>query len=479
MDDTTGLTATATQHDDEQAAVGNVCSQLVLLLDGEHPMEPSVRVLLPHFHEVLIGRGFARDFKIEDSRGKRTLRVTVRDGWASSKHVRLTRIASVWTCEDLESKNGTLLDGQPITKASLTNGCMVEIGHHLFCFRTAQVNDAREIVRDDQLSPPTPELATFDGELEAAFAALSDVAQRTVPVLIQGESGTGKEIVTRALHQMSGRSGQLVALNISALPEGLLPSELFGFRKGAFSGANDDRLGLVRSAQGGTLFLDEFGDLPAPAQAALLRVLQELEVVPVGATKPIAVDLRLAAATHRDLDKLVQAGVFRADLMARLKGFVLKLPRLAERKVDLGLLIRAIVKRMPDPPSTLAFAPTAARALFLHSWPLNIRELEQALRAAVAVAKEAPIRLEHLPADVRKALDEPVEPAPVPLPRATRTRQPLYGDDPEILNELLKKHDGNVAAVAAELDKARIQIQRWLKKYGIDANAFRPARRGK
>jgi DNA-binding NtrC family response regulator len=480
MDEPTGLTATATQHDHEHHDDGNLCSQLVLVLNGHDPMEPSVRVLLPHFHEVLIGRGLEQDFKIEESGGKRVLRVTVHDGWASSRHVRLSRVASLWTCEDLKSKNGTLLDGQPITKATLTNGCLLEIGHHLFIFRTAPIQDVREIVSDDKLTPPTPELATFDGELEAAFMALRDVAQRAVPVLIQGASGTGKEVVTRALHRLSGRTGQLVAINSAALPEGLLSSELFGHRKGAFSGANDDRLGHVRAAQGGTLFLDEFGDLPAAAQAALLRVLQELEVVPLGTSKPVTLDLRLAAATHRDLDQLIATGAFRADLLARLKGFILKLPRLEERKVDLGLLIRAIVRRMPDPPSALSFTPVAARALFRHKWPLNIRELELTLRAAVALAKDAPIREEHLPEDVRKALHS-VETAPALRPARPPAKPPkeqLHGDDPELLKALLKKHHGNIAAVGVELDKARVQIRRWLTKYGIDPNDFRPARRG-
>jgi DNA-binding NtrC family response regulator len=481
MDALTGLTATATQYDDEETSVGNTCAQLVLVLNGEAPMEPSVRVLLPPFHEVLVGRGLEPGLKIEESGAQRILRITLRDGWASSKHARLSRVAGVWTCEDLKSKNGTLLDGHPITKATLTSGCLLEIGHHLFQFRTAPVQDDREIVYEHMLSPPTPELATFDGELEATFAAMNDVAQRNVPVLILGASGTGKEIVTRALHQLSRRTGPLVAINLASVPEGLLPSELFGHRKGAFSGANDDRIGHVRAAQGGTLFLDEFGDLTSSAQAMLLRVLQEREVVPLGTSKPVSVDIRLAGATHRDLDQLIATGAFRADLLARLKGFILKLPRLEERKMDLGLLIRAVVKRMPDPPSALAFTATAARALFRYNWPLNIRELELTLHAAVAMAKDAPIREEHLPDEVRRALHA-VEPPPVAnsvaQPTAKRPKEQLYGDDPVVLKALLKKHDGNIAAVGAELDKARIQIRRWLEKYGIDANDFRPARRG-
>ena len=148
-------------------------------------------------------------------------------------------------------------------------------------------------------------------------------------MLIEGESGTGKEVIARAIHGMSGRQGAFVPVNCGALPENLVESELFGYKKGAFSGAQTDHPGLVRSADGGTLFLDEIGDLPASSQAALLRVLQEKEVMPVGGTRAVAIDLRVVAATHRDLDDMVAEGSFRHDLFARLAGFRVTVPPLA------------------------------------------------------------------------------------------------------------------------------------------------------
>src|SRR5262249_43364073 len=158
----------------------------------------------------------------------------------------------------------------------------------------------------------------------------------TIPVQVRGDSGTGKELVSREVHRRSARTGAFVAVNCGALPTGLVESELFGFRKGAFSGATEDREGLVRAASAGTLFLDEIGDLPAPSQAAFLRVLQERAVLPVGGTSPIPVDFRLISATHRNLDELAANGKLREDLLARLSGFRIDLPRLKHRLEDLG-----------------------------------------------------------------------------------------------------------------------------------------------
>src|SRR5262249_27344255 len=163
--------------------------------------------------------------------------------------------------------------------------------------------------------------------------------------LIEGETGTGKEVIARAIHGLSGRPGPLVAVNCAALAPSIVQSELFGYRKGAFSGAADDRLGLIRSADRGTLLLHEIGDLAAPAQAAILRALQERRVMPVGSTGEVAVDVRFCAATHRRLQELVRSGDFREDLLARLSGFVIRVPPLRERREDLGLLISTIIGR--------------------------------------------------------------------------------------------------------------------------------------
>src|SRR5262249_31546947 len=283
------------------------------------------------------------------------------------------------------------------------------------------------------------------------------VARSMIPVVLEGETGTGKEVLARALHGISGRTGEIIAVNCGALPRDLVEGELFGHRKGAFSGATEDRLGLVRSADKGTLFLDEIGDLPASAQATLLRVLQEREVRPVGGTRTISVDLRVVAATHRSLDQMVAAGEFRADLLARIAGYRFEMPPLRARREDMGLLLGAILKRLaPERAAATSIHPRAVRALLGHPRPGNVRELEQCLRGAVVLAEGGPIELEHLPAVVQRVLVGPA------------ARDSEEGARQEQILALLREHRGNIAAVAKHMGKARMQVQRWLKRYGID-----------
>ena len=213
----------------------------------------------------------------------------------------------------------------------------------------------------------------------------------------------------------------------------------------------------VRSADGGTLVLDEIGDLPLSAQAALLRVLQEREVRPVGATKPVGVDLRVVAATHRALDDLVAGNEFRADLLARLRGYEIALPALRDRLPDLGLIVADLLRRLA-PDRTVTFELDAARALVGYAWPLNVRELEQALSVAIGLSGGDRIQLEHLPASVQSALQ-------------ARPENTVLGDDDLALcdrvSALLREHSGNVSAVARAMGKDRKQIRRWIERFGI------------
>jgi transcriptional regulator with PAS, ATPase and Fis domain len=284
-----------------------------------------------------------------------------------------------------------------------------------------------------------------------------------VPIVLRGATGTGKEVIARAIHAASGRGGPLVAVNCGALPDELVESELFGYRKGAFSGALEDRPGLMRSADGGTLLLDEIADLPLATQAVLLRVLQQHEVLPLGASRPVPVDLRVIAASHRDLEAEVSAGRFREDLLARLAGLTAVVPSVAERREDLGILIAALLGRLPDPAS-IRFSVDAGRALVRYGWPRNVRELEQAVGAAVALASSGMIDLAHLPATVGDHTSTPAVDAPLSPADAAR-REQLLG--------LLTTHKGNIAAVARAMGVARMQIHRWLERYDLDVTAYR------
>ena len=237
-----------------------------------------------------------------------------------------------------------------------------------------------------------------------------------MPVVLLGDTGTGKEVVARAVHSLSNRAGEFVAVNCGALPPNLLESQLFGHVKGSFTGAVRDEPGFIRSAQGGTLLLDEIGDLPQAAQAALLRVLQEKEVVPVGGARAHRVDVRVLAATHRDLEDLVERGDFRRDLWARLNGLVYRMPKLCDRREDLGIVLAGILTRT-GVRSDLRVAPEAGAAMIRYEWPLNIRELEQCVSRAAALAESEAIELEHLPASVahaRATTTAPKKPAPAP-----------------------------------------------------------------
>jgi transcriptional regulator with GAF, ATPase, and Fis domain len=283
---------------------------------------------------------------------------------------------------------------------------------------------------------------------------------------------------------MAGRRGELVAVNCGAIPDSLVESELFGHKKGAFSGASEDRLGLVRGADGGTLFLDEVGDLPLASQAALLRVLQEREVLPVGGSRPVPVDLRVVAATHRNLPAMVEHGEFRQDLYARLSGFSLELPALRERREDIGLIIAPLLARHG---ADLTLHPgievDAARALLRHDWPRNVRELESCLAAASVLAGAEPIALGNLPAEVRASVDHPPPGAgpdaePVPGSAASEPARELVlsEEDRRIRDQLaraLEEHGGNLSAVARAMAKDRKQIQRWVKRFALEPDRFR------
>jgi transcriptional regulator with AAA-type ATPase domain len=434
---------------------------LVLAFECGRPRAGSVRYRLADLTVVHLGRGSER--RAEKAGTELTVRIP--DKWMSSKHAKIEPSFGRWVLVDTESKNGSIVDGHTTKRAVLTDGSLIELGHTLFIFFERLPIEAD--------APALLELAATDGDpglvtllpaWQAELGRIRQIASSEIPMLIEGESGTGKEVIARAIHGLSGRKGAFVPVNCGALPENLVESELFGYKKGAFSGAQTDHAGLVRSADGGTLFLDEIGDLPPSSQAALLRVLQEREVMPVGGTKAVPIDLRVVAATHRDLDDMVADGTFRHDLFARLAGFRIQVPPLAERRSDLGLLLGALHARL-FPADHPGIDIEAARLLLRYPWPLNVRELEQALATAQVLAGTELVRPEHLPDTVRSGRP-PGAPRPVVLSET----------DQQIRDQVvaaLREHQGNVSAVARALDKDRKQIQRWIKRFGLDPGSYR------
>ena len=423
---------------------------LFVALQCDRPAAGGARIALDDAELVVIGRGAS----LAVQRQSGSLRIDLPDARASSTHLRLHRVLGSWLAEDAGSKNGTLVEGRRIEREPLADGAILELGHTFLLFRES-LPDAGDLLEGRTAQTLHPALA-------AELRNLELMAKSRVPVLLRGESGTGKELLAASIHRLSGRPGAFVPVNCGAIAPNLVESELFGHTRGAFTSATEAQQGLIRAADRGTLLLDEIGDLPLPAQAALLRALQEEEVLPVGAAKAVKVDLRVVSATHRDLEALAGEERFRPDLLARLSGFVFTLPALRERREDFALLVAALLGKLSA--LDVAFSPEAARALLRHEWPLNIRELEKSLSSAAVLARGGTIEVEHLPAVLREP-QKPQRSAPVLEPQDVERRAALV--------DLLRANAGNVTAVARAMGKARVQVQRWLRRYGLDPLTFR------
>jgi DNA-binding NtrC family response regulator len=431
---------------------------LFLVLEADRPEAGGARVSLDTVREIEIGRGPARTFTREGPK----LTVRVPDQRMSQLHARVRRAGAGWIIEDCGSRNGTVVGAKLVWRHTLGDADVIETGRTFF------------ILRSDLLAPPSSLLAEAPGtslegmatvlpSVQASLDVLARVSKSQVPILLLGATGTGKESLARAVHALSGRPGALVAINCAALTPNLVESQLFGHVRGAFSGALRDEPGYIRSAHQGTLFLDEIGDLPSAPQAALLRVLQEREVVAVGATRPVKVDLRVVAATHKPVVHLATRGEFRPDLLARLSGHVHELLPLAARREDLGVLIATMIAR--EGWTGMTFSPAAVRALLAYEWPLNARELHQCLARARALSTERVDRPALPPSIARAAPAEP-ENELADLDDEERALK-------ERLVAALTEHQGNVTHVARAMGKARVQIQRWMQRFRIDPAHYR------
>jgi two-component system response regulator HydG len=302
--------------------------------------------------------------------------------------------------------------------------------------------------------------------MKDVVSILERIAPSNVPILIEGESGTGKDLLARAAHAMSSRASRpYVALNMSAIPENLAESELFGHEKGAFTGAEQARPGFFAEAEGGTLFLDEVGLLPPALQPKLLRVLQDGEYIPVGSRKPRKADVRIIAATNENLQRSVREGKFREDLWFRLRVVPLRLPPLRERKEDVPLLVEHLVKkhalRLARPP--LQPDAEAMKALLDHAWPGNIRELEHAIERGLLLARGAVITLQDLPPELSQQAQDPAGGSEGRYRRARDAWERKYFED------LLREAGGSAARAAELAGIHRSTLYEKLTRYGLVA----------
>ena len=302
--------------------------------------------------------------------------------------------------------------------------------------------------------------------MEKVFRLLESAIGSPITVLLQGETGSGKEVIARAIHFEGPRKHKpFVAVNCGAFTESLLESELFGYRKGAFTGANIDKRGLFEAADGGTIFLDEIGDTPATTQVKLLRVLERGEFIPVGDTQVRKVDTRIVSATNKELLGEVRAGRFREDMYYRLSAFPIQVPPLRERREDIPLLVAHLLKRLTEKwgKREVTVAPEAMDCLVRYPWPGNVRELEHELERAVTLAGDTTaLQLQHFSERVLGA-----SPGTGRLRPAGSLKQARDAFEREYVAGALRSHNGNVSHAAKALGISRVMMQRKMKEFGL------------
>ncbi len=358
----------------------------------------------------------------------------------SRMHAEVLKQGTQFVLRDSGSTNGTFVGGQRITQCPIAAGGILRAGNWVGLFETSKPGSAPKGYAE--IGPGLRGGPALRLAMEPARRA----ATSNLPVILRGETGTGKEVASKTLHAWSGRKGPFCAVNCAALPENLVEGELFGYRKGAFTGAERSSPGHFRRAHQGTLLLDEINELPLATQAKLLRVLQEQQVVPLGESIPIDIDVRVVAAAQAPLEGEVEAGRFREDLYMRLRGLEIDLPPLRERVADVPPLFMQFLAcygsgPVPKPEGKLI------EALCLYRWPGNVRELELVARRLLAVhGNEAVLKRRFLPAQL--------------LHSAARSTQPE--DDLTRLGRALTKSGGNLSRACAQLGISRQRAYRML-----------------
>jgi DNA-binding NtrC family response regulator len=328
-----------------------------------------------------------------------------------------------------------------------------------------ELDEENRVLREQlRTRPGFAGLIGLSPKMQRVYKLIEKVSQHNYPVLILGESGTGKELVARSIHFAGTRSNRPFApVDCSALVPTLIESELFGYVKGAFTGANQTKRGLMEAAGNGTLFLDEIGDLPIDLQAKLLRALQEKEIRPVGSTDRVSIAVRVIAATNRDLDEAVRQGKFRQDLFFRLNVVQIKLPPLRERKGDIPLLVNSFLEKFSDADGPTRTVSEDAMAKFMaYDWPGNVRELENAIERAVALSTSSLLHVGDLPTSLQYGASEKLPQNDVLLPLDELERRAI--------KRALRESGGDKLAAARLLGIGKTTLYRKLKRYEADAH---------
>lgn len=336
--------------------------------------------------------------------------------------------------------------------------------------RSLEIDQENRVLREQLRSRPGfGGLLGVSPKMQRVYRLIEKVSQHNYPVLILGESGTGKELVARSIHFSGARQSKpFVPVDCSALVPTLIESELFGYVKGAFTGAMHSKTGLMEAAGNGTLFLDEIGDMPVDLQAKLLRALQEREIKPVGSTERVSISTRVIAATNRDLETAVRQGQFRQDLYFRLNVVQIKLPPLRERKSDLPLLVNAFLEKFSEPNGRVrTISDDAMARLIAYDWPGNVRELENAIERAVALGSGPILHVGDLPSNLHYGARDRLPQADEVLPLEELERRAIM--------RALRESSGDKLAAARLLGIGKTTLYRKLKQYDAESGADTPA----
>ena len=377
------------------------------------------------------------------------------DPFVSRHHVRIerSRDTGFFVLKDMDSRNGVYLNGNRVYKAILRDNDQIQIGNHTFYFSFERYNNKWQLVSQ-----------SLNTQWNLQLSRLPHIAKSAYPVLLLGPSGTGKDVLARLIHRNSPvSSGPLISVNCSALTESLIESELFGHRKGSYTGASQNRKGAFMASSGGTLFLDEIGDLPLSLQPKLLRAIENQEVKPVGADEPLKTDSRIIAATHQNLKEKIRKGEFRGDLYYRLNVVSITVPPLKDRMEDFEPLLKSFISDYG-----ITFSNDAIKVFKEHSWPGNIRELKNTVARAKALFSREVIDKKRacLIMDKEDFFDE-----------ENKSRISFRAFEKRILEGLMKKYSGNQKQIATELEVPRSSLNDKLEKYQIDPKQYKTLKR--
>lgn len=399
--------------------------------------------------EVIVGSGQECDLRLRDERVSRA-----HLGVKSMEDGR-------FTIEDKQSRNGTMYEGSSIGRAIVPAGATLKVGH---TFLRIQPRPQPVEVSPSQ-SQRFGQLVAQSLSMREVFAIMALVSPTDATVLIEGETGTGKELTARAIHEHSARSQRpFVVVDCGALPESLLDSELFGHVKGAFTGALNARAGAFARADGGTIFLDELDSISLDAQARLLRALEMRQVRPLGADEERAVDVRVIAACGRDLEHLVAEGKFRPDLFYRLSVVRLRLPALRERREDIPLIVRELMRLRGMDAGDVDGGNM--HRLMAHGWPGNVRELRNVIERAIALSPGAQT-FEDLRLNVRPGQSAPAMNVRTDLPFAQAKQTLIDEFERRYLRDLYERCDGNISQAAREAEVDRKHLRHLLRRHEI------------